>query len=108
MARLAADWAMITTFHTPAEDRFAFELTMFNQNPDGTWRRDDERHDLVLNDTDQIPSWLADTDIELTIGDSFGGETLPAGLATIVARRSVLKTPLINTKGVTGSAVRSS
>src|SRR5262249_15777598 len=68
-ARLAGDWALIPTFHTPAEDRVAFELTVFTRNPDGTWRRDDERHDLVLTDTTQIPSWFTATDIELSVGD---------------------------------------
>lgn len=84
-SRLAEDWAMITTFHAPAEDRFAFELTVFTRNEDGTWHRDDERHDLVLTDTAQIPSWFPDIDV--TVGDSFGGEKLPAGLATVVMRR---------------------
>lgn len=81
-ARLARDWAMITMFRAPTKDRFSFEHTVFTQRPDGTWRSDDERHDLVLTDAAQIPSWFAETGFELAIGDSFGGsfggETLPS------------------------------
>src|SRR5437667_185346 len=44
------DWALVTRFSQPAADRFVREMTTFVRNDDGSWRRDDERHDNVLVD----------------------------------------------------------
>jgi len=78
---------MITEFVVPRPDRFAFQLAVFTRNEDGSWRRDDERHDLVLLDTAGVPAILRQLGIEATIGDSFGSEQLPPGLVTLVGTR---------------------
>jgi hypothetical protein len=62
-------------------------MAIFVRNPDGSWRRDDERHDNVLLDTSTIPSLLAEHGVEATIGPSFGEEQLPVGLMTVVGQR---------------------
>jgi SAM-dependent methyltransferase len=85
--RVTRDWAMITEFVVPRPDRFAFQLAVFTRNEDGSWRRDDERHDLVLLDTAGVPAILRQLGIEATIGNSFGSERLPPGLVTLVGTR---------------------
>lgn len=86
--RVTRDWAMITEFLVPRPDRFAFQLTVFTRADDSSWRRDDERHDLVLLDTAGLPATLRQLGIDATIGSSFGTEQLPPGLITLVGRRS--------------------
>lgn len=81
------DWAIITRFGVPAPDRFVREMTTFVRNPDGSWRRDDERHDNVLIDTSLVPAILARHGVESEVRASFGGERLPPGLKAIVGRR---------------------
>ena len=55
------DWALVTQFSLPTPDRFVRQMAIFSRNPDGTWRRDDERHDNVLLDVTTIPPLLAGT-----------------------------------------------
>jgi hypothetical protein len=74
-------------FSIPAPDRFVRDIATFLRNPDGTWRRSDERHVNVLLDTKEIPAILASYGIDVTVGTSFGTETLPAGLRTLIGRR---------------------
>ena len=81
------DWALVTRFSQPAADRFVREMTTFVRNDDGSWRRDDERHDNVLVDTARVPSLLGDHGVDATVRDSFGDETLPPGLKAIVGRK---------------------
>ena len=52
------DWAIVTEFSRPAPDRFDRDMTTFVRNADGTYRRDDERHDNVLIDTATVPALL--------------------------------------------------
>lgn len=85
--RVGDGWAVITRFSTPAPDRFVREMTTFVRDPDGRWRRDDERHDNVLIDTARVPVILASQGVEAEVRDSFGKESLPAGLKAIVGRR---------------------
>jgi SAM-dependent methyltransferase len=87
LGRVADDWAIITQFSMPTPARFVRQMAIFVRNDDGSWRRDDERHDNVLVDTAAIPALLARHGVEATVGDSFGGESLPAGLRTVVGRR---------------------
>lgn len=86
-SRVEDDWAIITEFSTPAADRFVREITTFLRNADGSWRRDDERHENVLLDTALIPDLLRPHDVEVTVGVAFGVETLPAGLRAVIGRR---------------------
>jgi hypothetical protein len=62
-------------------------MTTFVRNDDGSWRRDDERHDNVMIDTSRIPALLKEHGVVATVGSSFGGEQLPMGLRTVIGRR---------------------
>ncbi len=88
MGRVGDTWALVTEFSTPSPDRYVRQMAIFVRNADGTWRRDDERHDNVLVDTSQIPAFLARHGVEATVGRAFGGETLPVGLRTIIGRKT--------------------
>ena len=81
------DWALITEYSMPTPARFVRQMAIFVRNPDGSWRRDDERHENVLFDTSTIASLLAEHGLEATVGSSFGGEELPVGLRTVVGYR---------------------
>ncbi len=81
------EWAVVTEFSSPAPNRFVRQIAVFLRNDDGTWRRDDERHENVLVDTARIPALLAEHGVEADVRSSFGDERLPPGLGTIVGRR---------------------
>jgi SAM-dependent methyltransferase len=85
--KIGEDWAVAVEFSIPAPDRFVRDIATFLRNPDGTWRRSDERHENVLLDTEELPALLASHGIEAAVGASFGSETLPAGLRTLIGRR---------------------
>jgi len=80
-------WALITRFSMPAPDRFVRNMTTFVPNDDGSWRRDDERHDNVLVATNDVPALLGAHTVDATVADAFGSERLPTGLRAIVGRR---------------------
>jgi SAM-dependent methyltransferase len=86
-ARVEDDWAIVTEFSVPAPDRFVRRMAVFVRNDDGSWRRDDERHDNVLVDTATVPPLLAAHDVHTTVGSSFGAEKHPDGLRTVIGRR---------------------
>jgi SAM-dependent methyltransferase len=88
VGRVGDDWALITRFSTPSVDRFVRHITTFVRNDDGSWRRDDERHDNVLIDTSRVPALLSRHGVEAEVRDSFGGERLPVGLRAIVGRQA--------------------
>ncbi len=81
------DWALVTEFSTPTPDRFVRQMAIFTRNVDGSWRRDDERHDNVLIDTSMIPELLSRTGVVATVRSSFGDETLPTGLYAVTGHR---------------------
>ena len=81
-------WVLVTEFSVPSPNRFVRVMTTFIRNPDGSWRRDDERHDNVLVDTARLPTLLAAHGVEASVVSSFGDETLPVGLVAVVGRRS--------------------
>jgi SAM-dependent methyltransferase len=81
------DWAIVTEFSTPSPDRFVRQMATFLRNDDGSWRRDDERHDNVLVDTARVPALLAEHGVRADVAPSFGSERLPVGLRAIVGRR---------------------
>ena len=81
------DWAIVTEFSVPSPDRFIRQMATFIRNDDGSWRRDDERHDNVMVDTARIPGFLGEHGIEATVESSFGSETLPVGLRAIIGHR---------------------
>jgi SAM-dependent methyltransferase len=82
------DWAIVTEFSTPSPDRFVRQMATFLRNDDGSWRRDDERHDNVLVDTARVPELLAEHGVQVEVASSFGSERLPVGLRAIVGRRA--------------------
>jgi SAM-dependent methyltransferase len=86
--RVGDDWAIIALFSVPTPNRFVREMTTFVRNDDGTWRRDDERHDNVLIDVERVPELLAAHGVDAVVGRSFGDEELPIGLRTVVGRRA--------------------
>jgi hypothetical protein len=62
------------------------------RNPDGTWRRDDERHDNVLIDTSRLPKMLAEYQVDAVVSNSFGDEILPVGLYAVIGHKRVADT----------------
>jgi SAM-dependent methyltransferase len=82
------DWALVTRFESPAPDRFARDITTFVAAGDGSWRRDDERHENVLVDTSAVPAQLAAHGVEARVSASFGDERLPDGMVAIIGRKT--------------------
>jgi SAM-dependent methyltransferase len=90
LGRVTEDWALITEFSMPSPDRFVRQMATFVRSEDGSWRRDDERHDNVLVDTSLLPGLLASHGVDATAAPSFGGESLPIGLRAVVGYRREL------------------
>jgi SAM-dependent methyltransferase len=86
-SRVEDGWAIITAFSAPSPDRFVRDIATFLRNGDGSWRRDDERHENVLLDTALIPDLLRPHGVEVAVASSFGSEALPVGLRVLVGRR---------------------
>ena len=84
LARVEDDWAIVTRFSLPQPNRFVREITTFVRNQDGSWRRDDERHENVLVDAERVGALLRSHGVDAVLGTSFGIEELPAGLVTVV------------------------
>lgn len=87
LGRVGDDWAIITEFSMPSPTHFVRQMAVFLRNDDGTWRRDDERHDNVLIETSYLPRLLADHAVDATVVTSFGIEVLPAGLRAVIGHR---------------------
>jgi len=85
---VAEDWAIVTEVSVPTPDRFVRQMAIFTRNEDGSWRRDDERHDNVLIETERIPELLSRHGVDAQLGGSFGSETPIAGLMTVVGHRT--------------------
>lgn len=85
--RMGEDRAIVTKFSVPRPDRFVRQIATLLPNADGSWCRDDERHDNVLIDTSRVPELLAEHGVEATIDSSFGSERLPDGLYAIKGTR---------------------
>ena len=81
------DWVLMTEFSVPQPSRYVRLMTTFVRQEDGSWRRDDERHDNVLIDTSKVPELLARHGVEATVSASFGAEALPDGLVAVVGRK---------------------
>jgi SAM-dependent methyltransferase len=81
------DWAIVTRFSVPSPDRNVRQMATFIRNDDGSWRRDDERHDNVMIDTRLVPALLEANGVHAAVGSSFGSERLPVGLRTVIGHR---------------------
>jgi SAM-dependent methyltransferase len=81
------DWALMTEFSLPEPNRFVRLMTTFVRQENGTWRRDDERHDNVLINTSMVPKLLARYGVEASVSASFGQEELPPGLVAVVGSK---------------------
>jgi SAM-dependent methyltransferase len=87
-ARVEDDWALITRYESPAPDRFVRHITAFVATDNGSWRRDDERHENVLVDTAGVPALLRAHGVEARVSPSFGDGRLPDGMVAIIGRRN--------------------
>jgi SAM-dependent methyltransferase len=85
--RVGENWAVVTRLSRPEPTVYAREITTFLKNDDGSWRRDDERHENVLVETTRIPDFLAKHGLDTRVAESFGDEELPPGLVVIVGSR---------------------
>jgi SAM-dependent methyltransferase len=85
--RIGDDWAVIVKLSRPDERLYVREITTFLRNEDGSWRRDDERHENVLVETARIPALLATYELDVRVSESFGREKLPPGLVALVGNR---------------------
>jgi SAM-dependent methyltransferase len=81
------DWALVTEFARPSPDRFVRQMAIFTRTDDGSWRRDDERHDNVLIEVAAVPALLADHGVDVTLGSTFGSYELPDGLFAVTGRK---------------------
>jgi hypothetical protein len=77
----------MTESSVPEPNRYVRIMTTFIREEDGTWRRDDERHDNVLIDSSKVPELLAAHGVEATVSRRFGDEQMPTGLVAVVGRR---------------------
>jgi SAM-dependent methyltransferase len=78
-SRVEDEWAIVTRFDLPSPSRFVREIATFVRCDDGTWRRDDERHENVLVDTSRVPALLSTVGVAAEVRASFGNEQLPEG-----------------------------
>jgi SAM-dependent methyltransferase len=84
LGRAGTDWAIVTEFSVPSPDRYVRQMAVFVRDDDGTWHRDDERHDNVLVPTASVPRLLARHGVEAEVRAAFGVEELPAGLKALI------------------------
>lgn len=85
--RVEDDWALVTRYSRPRPDRFVRDITTFVRGGDGSWTRDDERHDTVLVDVASLPALLARSGVHVTVRPSFGTADLPDGLVVLTGRK---------------------
>jgi SAM-dependent methyltransferase len=85
--RRSDDWVIATEYSRPEPHRYIRDMTVFLRNEDGTWRRDDERHENTLIDTSTVPPLLADHGVDVECRSAFGDETFPPGLVALVGRK---------------------
>ena len=88
MARVDPEWAIITAFSLPTPDRYVRQMTTFVSAGDGSWRRDDERHDNILIDTGALPGLLSAHGVRAEIREELGGYQLPEGIVAVVGIRT--------------------
>ncbi|MGH9025086.1 MAG: class I SAM-dependent DNA methyltransferase [Acidimicrobiia bacterium] len=85
--RAADDWAIVTEYSLPSPKRFVRQMATFLRNEDGSWHRNDERHENVLLDTALVPALLAEHGVDARLAPSFGSEVNPVGLRALIGHR---------------------
>ena len=81
------DWVLITVTSVPDRATFRREMTMFVRTVGELWSRDNELHDNILVDTNELVTTLARNGVSADVNSAFGDETLPHGLAAVVGHR---------------------
>lgn len=82
------DWALVLARVSDGPEHFARVMSAFVRQPDGSYRRDDERHDNVLVDVEGVVQPLLEAEgLDVSVGLSFGDEVNMEGLRVVVARR---------------------
>jgi SAM-dependent methyltransferase len=87
-ARVEEEWVLVTRFESPAPARFVRHITTLFAAGDGSWRRDDERHENVLVEATAVPAVLSMHGVEARVSPSFGEERLPDGMVAIIGRKT--------------------
>ena len=87
IGRQGDDWAIVTEYSMPTPDHFVRQMSTFVKDPDGRYRRDEERHDTVLVEPEAIAQVLRAERLTAQVRPSFGDEELTPGLHVIVARK---------------------
>lgn len=87
LARVRPDWALISTSALPEPDRLIREMTTFVRRDDGCWRREDERHEIALLDTERLASVLTGHGVAATVRPAFGAERMRPGMMALVGHR---------------------
>ena len=82
------DWVLITRTSVPNPRMFRRDMTMFVRSEPESWRRNDEVHDNILIDTNEIPASLARLGLRAELRRSFGSEVLPTGLVVVVGTKT--------------------
>lgn len=85
--RRSDDWVIVTEYERPSPQTFVRDMTVFLRNDNGSWRRDDERHENTLIDTSKVPALLAEHGVDAECRPAFGGEAFPPGLVAIVGSK---------------------
>lgn len=81
------DWVLLTITSVPDRATFRREMTMFIRSAGEMWRRDDELHDNILVNANELLTPLARNGVSAEVKSAFGDETLPHGLVAIVGHR---------------------
>ncbi len=87
-AKVEDDWAIVTRFSRPAQDRFDRHITVFRRHG-RQWRRSDEHHRNVIYDADDALRILREAGVDASVDAAFGGEVLPEGLVVLAGVRKV-------------------
>jgi SAM-dependent methyltransferase len=85
-ARVEDEWAIVTRFSRPALERLDRDITAFVRDGE-RWRRVDEHHRNVTFDAEEALRILSASGIEALRRESFGTETLPAGMVVLAGGR---------------------
>ena len=87
LARVRPDWAIVSTSTLPEPDRLIREMTTFVRRDDGAWRREDERHEIALLDTERLAAVLTGHGVAAAVRPAFGAERMRPGMVALIGSR---------------------